>query len=133
MKTLTIEQVKQLEAKGVTFDDTLLVHFTAQGEENAQLIAMDSVCYMTYPNEDGQDYTPAPTLQEVLDKLPRTITHKEENYSLTFMPSMIEGRFGLGYYRVPHAFAIQITESTMYSAYEMLNWVLDNGHLISKK
>lgn len=130
MKTLTIKQVKSLAEKGIEFNDTLLVHWFGNGED--ELVIKSEIDPIIFPNFNNEDYLPAPILQEVLDKLPRTITHKENNYSLTFMPSMIEGRFGLGYYRLPHEFAIQITESTMSCAYKMLNWVIDNGHLTDK-
>ena len=130
MKTLTIEQVKQLEAKGVTFDDTLLVHFTAQGEENAQLIAMDSVCYMTYPNEDGQDYTPAPTLQEVLDKLPKIL---EGEYELTLSHSWINEGYMVNYEIWDNCKDNNPSnENPLTASFDLLNWVVDNGHYKTK-
>ena len=127
MKVLSIEQMTRLKELGVDVTPKEgCMMYSSVGSDDYKLMYGQSVC---------EDDMKAFTLQEVIELLPAEIETIESNYYLTItkypdnshvMCYFIENQDD------SDSFVYFECENILDAAYQMLIWVIENGHLKTK-
>ena len=125
MKVLSIEQMTRLKELGVDVEPNGLdFMYSSVVLDEYRLMYAESVC---------EDDIKAFTLQDVIELLPKVI--KKDGLHLYFnIKTTYSGWYSAEYSFYQHSqFDLSFTrENILDAAYEMLIWVIENGHLKTK-
>lgn len=125
MKVLSIEQMNRLKKLGVDVAPKAeCIMYSSVGGDDYKLMYGQSVC---------EDDMMAFTLQDIIELLPKTISNTLGKASLLIAPNCLNTEYqvmyvdGYGSYKVMHQ-----GKCILDAAYNMLIWVIENGHLKTK-
>lgn len=131
-QVLSVEQMRHLKELGIDTSDAsaVWVNVDKHGDWDVEFLGNQPI-----PHTNEQDeFVPAYTLQDVLDKLPEEIKYKRKDYHLELW--LREGEWSIGYLHfdiddVLYAHHEQDKE-ILNAAYEMLGWCIKEGYVNTK-
>lgn len=133
MKVLSIEQMHQLKELGVDTSKASMCYVSkytsCDFDDGDEIVVVCNDFNKRLYNEFG----PAFTLQDIIELLPKTISNTLGKASLLIAPNCLNTEYqvmyvdGYGSYKVMHQ-----GKCILDAAYNMLIWVIENGHLKTK-
>ena len=125
MKVLSIEQMNQLKELGVDVKPKgNCLMYTSDSSDNYYLKYGESTC---------EDDVVAFGLQDVIELLPKSIIINMVKHWICVSPNCLLTEFQIMYVDGDDSYAVMKQDkSLLQSAYQMLIWVIENGHLKTK-
>ena len=144
MKVLSIEQMARLKELGVdTSIASMAIYNIYSGEEKEYDILSSNGAFPEKQEHDRFGYgihnivafdkKPVFTLQDVIELLPKSILINSVKHWICVSPNCLLTEFQIMYVDGDDSDAVMKQDkSLLQSAYNMLIWVIENGHLKTK-
>ena len=121
MKVLSIEQMTKLKELGVDVEPNGLDFMYSE--------VVPVECRLMYAESVCEDDIKAFTLQDVVDLLPMRLESSYGYIDLIIQPNMDSSVYVFSYEREDAIICWFFNENILDAAYQMLIWVIENGHL----